>query len=85
MMPPGERLSAAVALVIEEAQTGGDVAGWLASVLASSAAALGSTEALLVNRSGSWEAAAVRQILVGTVGEEDELLHTFMIGSPTTD
>jgi hypothetical protein len=51
-----------------------DFAGWLASVLASVAAGLGSTEALLAGRPGSWEAAHVRDLLAGTVGPDDEYL-----------
>jgi hypothetical protein len=54
-----------------------DFAGWLASALAAVAADLGSTEALLAGRPDSWEAAHVRQLLAGTVGEDDEYLSQF--------
>jgi hypothetical protein len=51
-----------------------DFAGWLADVLARLAAQLGSSEALVAGRPGSWEVSLVRQLLQGTVGEDDELL-----------
>jgi hypothetical protein len=69
--------------VLAVARDGQDVAGWLAGVLASAAAELGSTEALLAGRPGSWEAAAVCQLLTGTVGEADEYLADYMRGTPT--
>ena len=52
-----------------------DFAGWLAGVLADVAAAKGSSAALTAGRPGSWEAALIRQLLAGTVGEHDEYLH----------
>lgn len=65
---------AARAAIRDAHATGGDVAEWLAMVLANVAAELGSTEALLSGRSGSWEAGHVRDLLAGTVGPEDEYL-----------
>lgn len=56
---------------------GWDVAEWVARGLAEAAAALGSSEALLANRPGSWEAAIVRSLLAGMVGPEDEHLTAF--------
>jgi hypothetical protein len=51
-----------------------DFGGWLAEVLASVAAELGSTDALIASRAGSWEAAHVRGLVNGTVGWDDEHL-----------
>lgn len=69
-----------VEALVSAATDGRDFAGWLASVLAKAAAQLGSTDALLASRSGSWEAALVRQLLRGTVGEMDEVPSGY--GSP---
>lgn len=49
-----------------------DVGGWLAGVLASVSAHLGSTEALIAGRPGSWEADLIRQLVRGTVGWDDD-------------
>jgi hypothetical protein len=65
---------AVVEQMVAAAASGMDFAGWLAGALARAAARLGSTEALLAGRPGSWEAGLVRQILAGTVGEDDEYL-----------
>jgi hypothetical protein len=51
-----------------------DFAGWLAGVLASVAADLGSTSALTAGRPGSWEADLVQQLVKGTVGWDDDYL-----------
>ncbi|MGZ4215277.1 MAG: hypothetical protein ACXVHB_06825 [Solirubrobacteraceae bacterium] len=51
-----------------------DFGGWLAAVLASVAADLGSTDALIASRAGSWEAAHVRALVNGTVGWDEEYL-----------
>lgn len=51
-----------------------DFPGWLAAVLAQVAARKGGSAALLAGRPGSWEAMLVRQLLAGTVGENDEYL-----------
>jgi hypothetical protein len=48
--------------------------GWLAGVLASVSADLGSMDALTAGRPGSWEAAHVRGLVNGTVGWGDEFL-----------
>ena len=49
-----------------------DFADFLASVLAAAAANLGSVEATLAGRPGSWEADLVRQLLCGTVGYDPD-------------
>jgi hypothetical protein len=54
-----------------------DFGGWLASVLASVAAELGSTFALTAGRPGSWEADLVRQLVKGTVGWDDDYLDSY--------
>lgn len=51
-----------------------DFGGWLASVLSSVAADLGSSDALTAGRPGPWEAAHVRGLVNGTVGWGDEFL-----------
>ena len=48
-----------------------------AAALAQAAAHLGSSQALLANRPGSWEAAHLRALLAGTVGEADDALAVF--------
>jgi hypothetical protein len=65
------RARTAIAAAVREEH---DFGGWLAYVLASVAADLGSTEALTAGRPGSWEADLVRQLVKGTVGWEDEFL-----------
>lgn len=63
--------------VLAAHQAGLDIAEWVAGVLARAAATLGSTEALLANRPGSWEAGHLRALLAGTVGEDDEYLPAY--------
>ena len=64
----------AVAAVIAAARTEHDFAGWLAGVLAAAAGQLGSSDALIAGRPGSWEASLVDQLVKGTVGHDDEYL-----------
>jgi hypothetical protein len=54
-----------------------DFGGWLAQVLATAAAELGSTAALTSSRPGSWEADLVQQLVRGTVGRDDDYLHAY--------
>jgi hypothetical protein len=63
----------AATAVLAAARAEHDFAGWLASVLASVASELGSSDAITVRRPGSWEAALVQQLIKGT-GHDDELL-----------
>ena len=51
-----------------------DFGGWLARVLATAAAELGSTAALTAGRPGSWEADLIQQLVQGTVGWDDDYL-----------
>lgn len=77
-MPPSPEDEARfTAILVQAATCGYDFAGWLAGHLASAAARLGSTEALLASRPGSWEASDLRQLLGGTVGHGDEYLSTY--------
>jgi hypothetical protein len=50
---------------------------WLASILASVAAELGSTFALTAGRPGSWEADLVQQLVNETLGCDDDCLNTY--------
>ncbi len=56
---------------------GEDVAETIARALARLAAQLGGSRQVLVNRPGSWEASAVRELLRGTVGPDDEELPVY--------
>jgi hypothetical protein len=51
-----------------------DFGGWLAHVLATAAAELGTTTALTSGGPGSWEADLVQQLVRGTVGWDDDYL-----------
>jgi hypothetical protein len=69
---PDKSRDEAVAALTAAAKTEHDFPGWLADVLAVVSAKLGSTAALTAGRPGSWEAALVRQLVEGTVGEDLE-------------
>lgn len=60
--------------ILAAAKAEHDFGGWLAAVLASVAADLGSSDALTAGRPGSWEADLVLQLVKGTVGWGDEYL-----------
>jgi hypothetical protein len=64
----------AVKAITQAARSEHDFAGWLASVLAAAASQLGSSDALVEGRPGSWEASLVDQLVKGTVGYGDECL-----------
>ena len=64
----------AVAAITQAARAEHDFAGWLAQVLAAAAGQLGSSDALIDGRPGSWEASFVDQLVKGTVGYGDEYL-----------
>jgi hypothetical protein len=63
------------------ARTEHDFAGWLAAVLATVAAELGSSDTLTAGRPGSWEASLIDQLVKGTVGYGDEDLAHYRRGS----
>ena len=64
----------AAAAITEAARSEHDFAGWLAHVLAAVAGRLGSSDALIEGRPGSWEASLVDQLVKGTAGYGDEYL-----------
>jgi len=64
----------AVSAITRAARDQHDFGGWLARVLAEAAGRLGSSDALVDGRPGSWEAALVMQLVHGTVGDADEYL-----------
>ena len=64
----------AAGAITQAARAEHDFAGWLAAVLATVAGRLGSSDALIEGRPGSWEAALVDQLVKSTVGHADEYL-----------
>ena len=64
----------AAAAILDAVREEHDFGGWLAQVLATAAAELGSTAALTAGRPGSWEADLVQQLVRGTVGWDDDYL-----------
>lgn len=75
----------AVRAILAAHAAGEDVAAFTAEVLCRAAAQLGSTEAVLHNRSGSWEADAARQLMNGTVGYANEDLHMYWKDADSAD
>jgi hypothetical protein len=63
--------------IIDAVREEHDFGGWLAGVLATAAAELGSTAALTAGRPGSWEADLVQQLVCGTVGWDDDYLSAY--------
>ncbi len=76
--PDGAELSRDVQEVRRYVDTGrrepADFAEFVAQALVAAAANVGGVGPVLAGRSGSWEADAVRQLVVGTVGEDEEYL-----------
>src|SRR5260370_4124731 len=68
---------AAVEAIVTAVSEEQDFGGWLGSVLCRAAARLGSSEALIAGRPGSWEASLVYQLVAGTDGPDDELLSPY--------
>lgn len=64
----------AVRAVLQAARNEHSFAEWLAQVLAQVAGQLGSSDALIAGRPGSWEADLVDRLVKGTVGYGDEYL-----------
>lgn len=64
----------AVEVLLRAARIEHDFAGWVAYVLAEVAGQLGSSDALIEGRPGSWEADLVDRLVKGTVGHGDEYL-----------
>jgi hypothetical protein len=64
----------ATTAIVDAVHAEHDFGGWLAHVLATAAAELGSSTALTAGRPGSWEADLVQQLVRGTVGSDDDYL-----------
>ncbi len=64
----------ATSAILDAVREEHDFSGWLAQVLATAAAQMGSTAALTAGRPGSWEANLVQQLVCGTVGWDDDYL-----------
>ncbi len=64
----------AATAIVDAVREQDDFSGWLAHILATAAAELGSTAALTAGRPGSWEANLVQQLVRGTVGWDDDYL-----------
>ena len=77
---PGYTFAAAAA-VTAAAGTEHDFGGWLAVILCQAAARLGSSDALVMGRSGSWEATHVLGLVRGTAGWADEYLDHYKDGA----
>jgi hypothetical protein len=69
-----DRATSAIVVAIREEH---DFSGWLAQILATAAAELGSTAAVTAGRPGSWEANLVHQLVRGTVGWDDDYLANY--------
>lgn len=82
---PDHARAAVRALVAMAREPGYDFPGRVAGVLASVAAELGSTEALVASRPGSWEAAALLDFVRSTVGYDDGALASYKLdmGEPS--
>jgi hypothetical protein len=70
----GDYTKKAHAAILAAVRDEHDFGGWLAGVLATVSADLGSTDALIAGRPGSWEADLIRQLVRGTVGWDDDYL-----------
>jgi len=77
--------SVATSVITQAARAEHDFAGWLAQVLAAAAGQLGSSDALIEGRPGSWEASFVDQLVKGTVGYGDDYLPGPARGRKLTD
>ena len=64
----------AATAIVDAVREEHDFSGWLAQILATAAAELGSTAALTAGRPGSWEADLIQQLVRGTVGWDDDYL-----------
>lgn len=73
----GDYTTAAHRAILQAVHDEHDFGGWLAGVLASASADLGSTFALTAGRPGSWEADLVQQLVKGTVGYDDDYLDDY--------
>jgi hypothetical protein len=67
-------LTDAVRVLTEAARSTGDFAEFVTLAVAGAAANIGSTDALLAGRPGSWEAHYVREMLTAAVGYDEQYL-----------
>lgn len=80
---PADQVTVAEALrrcatsILVAHRQGYDVGEFVASALATAAASVGSTDELLANRPGSWEASLTGRLLTGTVGGAHEDLDVY--------
>ena len=79
-----DRNRRAAAVIAEALDDGVDVAEFLAHALCTVAAKEGGIEEVLRNRSGSWEAGHVRNLMEGTVGPDGEGLDMYRAAEPET-
>lgn len=77
--PTPDQVAVAALAVLADDPDGGDFAGRLAAVLASVACSLGSSEALIAARPGSWESDLLIRLVRGTCGWDDEQLADFAV------
>lgn len=75
----------ATTAILEAVHNEYDFGGWLAGVLAHTAAQLGGTSALTAKRPGSWEADLVQQLVKKTVGWQDEDLSVYAVVDEEND
>jgi hypothetical protein len=78
---PGYTFAAAAA-VLTAAEAEHDFGSWLAGVLCQAAAHLGSSDHLVLGRSGSWEAGHILALVRNTAGYRDEHLPAYRDGAP---
>jgi hypothetical protein len=79
-LPAQSYTERAATAVLEAVREQHDFGGWLAEVLATAAAELGTTAALTSGRPDSWEADLVQQLVRGTVGWDDDHLADYTTG-----
>lgn len=79
-----DRNRRAAAAITEALEDGVDVAEFLANALCTVAAKEGGIEEVLRNRSGSWEAGHLRNLMEGTVGPNGEGLDMYRAAEPET-
>lgn len=75
----------AAAVITEALDEGSDIGEFLADALCRVAAAEGGIEEVLRNRSGSWEAGHIRNLMEGTVGPDGEGLAAYRTTTDTSD
>ena len=82
-IPEQNHTDLAAMAIVDAVREERDFGGWLAGVLATAAADIGSTAALTAGRPGSWEADLIQQLVRGTVGWDDEYLADYAKEPPS--